>query len=204
MKPLVKICGITRVEDAALAVSLGASFVGAIRVPRSPRRVTVDEARALFSLVGASAHRVLVFREHPLEDVLAESRSSGADWVQLYDAREKDVRRLEEAGLRVLKAYRMEERAIELPAFEWEPMAERPALLDVGGGGTGQSFDWRLLGSEAPPFTFVAGGIRPENVRSLLERHPYGIDVSSGVERAPGVKDEAKLRSLFDHIGSRG
>jgi indole-3-glycerol phosphate synthase/phosphoribosylanthranilate isomerase len=203
MKPLVKICGLTRTADAELAVSLGAQFVGAIRVASSPRRVSLDEARALFSAVGAKAHRVLVFREHRIADVLTESRAAGADWVQLYDAREKDLRCLEEAGLRVLTVYRMEPEATELPAFDGEPMAERPALLDVGPGGTGRSFDWRLLGSEAPRFTFVAGGIRPENVSELLEHHPYGIDVSSGVEREPGVKDERKLRSLFDRIEER-
>jgi phosphoribosylanthranilate isomerase len=78
---------------------------------------------------------------------------------------------------------------------------DTPALLDVGGGGSGRSFDWDLLGTEAPPFTFVAGGIRPENVEALLEHRPYGIDLASGVESEPGVKDEEKLRELFDRIG---
>jgi phosphoribosylanthranilate isomerase len=201
MSPLVKICGLKRVEDAELAVSLGASFVGAVRTRDSPRRVSVEEARALFSRVGSKAAPVLVFRDYTLEDVLSDARASGADWVQLYHASDSDVRRIESEGLHVLQVYAMSEHARQLPAFSREPAADRPALLDVGGGGSGQTFDWSLLGSKAPGFTFVAGGIRPENVSALLERRPYGIDLSSGVEREPGVKDEGKLRKLFDRIG---
>ena len=200
MRPLVKICGLKRVEDAELAVSLGASFVGAVRTRSSPRRVSVEEARALFSRVGSKAARVLVFRDYTLEAVLSEARAAGADWVQLYHAQDSDVRCIESEGLHVLKVYAMSEDARRLPLFSRVPAADRPALLDVVGGGSGRSFDWDLLGAAAPAFTFVAGGIRPENVSELLEHAPYGIDLSSGVEREPGVKDEGKLRMLFERI----
>jgi len=200
MRPLVKICGLKRAEDAELAVSLGANLVGAVRTPSSLRRVSVDEARALFSRIGSNAARVLVFRDVPLEEVLSDARASGADWVQLYHTSDSDVRRVESEGLRVLRVYDLSEEALRLPAFSAKPSADRPALLDVGGGGSGRSFDWALLGDEAPRFTFIAGGIRPDNVEDLLGHRPYGIDLSSGVEREPGVKDEAKLRRLFDRI----
>jgi len=201
MSPLVKICGIKRVEDAELAVSLGAHFVGAVRSAASPRRVSVEEARALFSKVGSKAARVLVFRDYILEDVLSDASTSGADWVQLYDASESDMRHVESEGFHVLQVYAMSEDARRVPAFSRKPAADRPALLDVGGGGSGRTFDWNLLGTKAPGFTFVAGGIRPGNVSDLLEHLPYGIDLASGVEREPGVKDEGKLRELFDRIG---
>jgi phosphoribosylanthranilate isomerase len=204
MRPVVKICGLKRVEDAELAVSLGANLVGSVRTPSSPRRVSLDEARALFSRVGSSAARVLVFRDVPLEEVLTDARAAGADWVQLYDASDSDVRRVEDAGVRVLRVYAMSEKSEGLPAFPSEPSKERPALLDVSGGGSGRRFDWDLLGAAAPAFTFVAGGIRPDNVSDLLEHRPYGIDLSSGVERAPGVKDEEKLRRLFERIEGKG
>ncbi len=200
MRPLVKICGLKRAEDAELAVSLGADFVGAVCTADSPRRVSVEEARALFARVGSRAARVLVFRDFTLEDVISDASTSGADWVQLYDASDSDVRRVEDAGFRVLRVYTMSEQAKGLPEFASEPAADRPALLDVGFGGSGRTFDWSLLGTKAPGFTFVAGGIRPENVSDLLERLPYGIDLSSGVEREPGVKDEGKLRKLFERI----
>jgi phosphoribosylanthranilate isomerase len=200
MRPLVKICGLKRAEDAELAVSLGADLVGAVRTPSSPRRVSIEEARALFSRIGSKAARVLVFRDVPLDEVLVDARAASADWVQLYQATDSDVRRVESEGVRVLRVYDLSDEALRLPAFSAKPSAGRPALLDVGGGGSGRSFDWDLLGSGAPAFTFVAGGIRPENVEELLAHRPYGIDLSSGVEREPGVKDEAKLRRLFERI----
>ena len=201
MRPLVKICGLKRVEDAELAVSLGASFIGAVRASGSPRAVSLGEASDLFATVGSNAARVLVFRDTAAEEVLKEARAAGADWVQLYGSSDSDVRLLEGEGLRVLRVYGLREGAKALPAFAGKPSESRPALLDVGGGGSGRRFDWGLLGAEAPPFTFVAGGIGPENVEDLLERRPYGIDLSSGVEREPGVKDEGLLRRLFDRIG---
>jgi len=142
-----------------------------------------------------------VFRDVPLEEVLSDASTSGADWVQLYHASDSDVRRVESEGLRALRVYDLSEEVRRLPAFATEPSADRPALLDVVGGGSGRRFDWDLLGAAAPAFTFVAGGIRPENVDDLLDHRPYGIDLSSGVERGePGLKDEAKLRRLFDRI----
>lgn len=200
MRPLVKICGLRRVQDAELAVALGATHVGAVRTPESPRRASLDEARAIFDRVASKATRVLVFRDVPIEGVVRDASSSGADWVQLYGGSDADFERLESEGFRVLRVYRVEEDSRALPAL-LDSSDARPALLDVAGGGTGRRFDWRLLGSEAPPFTFVAGGIRAENVEELLLHRPHGVDLSSGIERAPGVKDEEKLRMLFDRIG---
>jgi phosphoribosylanthranilate isomerase len=200
MMPLVKICGLRRVQDAELAVALGATHVGAVRTPTSPRRASLDEARRIFDRVASKATRVLVFRDVPIECIVGDARSSGADWVQLYRGSDRDFERLESEGLRVLRVYRVEEDARALPALP-DSSDVRPALLDVSGGGTGRRFDWRLLGSEAPPFTFIAGGIRAENVEELLAHRPYGVDLSSGVERVPGVKDEEKLRGLFERIG---
>ncbi|MGH9324720.1 MAG: phosphoribosylanthranilate isomerase [Vicinamibacteria bacterium] len=198
---LVKICGLKRVEDAELAVSLGASLVSAVRTESSPRRASVEEARAIFSAVGSRAIKVLVFRDSPIEDVVRDAEESGAEWVQLYDATEPELERVESGGFRLLRVYRIQEDAHTLPGFACEPEEDRPALLDVGGGGSGLRFDWGLLGRKAPPFTFIAGGVRPDNVEELLSHRPYGIDLSSGVERAPGVKDEEKLSRLFEAIG---
>ncbi len=204
MRPFVKICGLKRVEDAELAVSLGANFVGTVRAADSPRSASLSEARAIFSRIGARAGRVLVFRDYDLEDVLSDAHATGADWVQLYLPPLSDVRALESEGLRVLQVYPMSEDSRRLPPFSREPAEDRPALLDLGGGGSGRTFDWSLLGTAAPPFTFVAGGIAPENVGRLLERRPYGIDLSGGVEREPGVKEEGKLRKLFEQIEGKG
>jgi phosphoribosylanthranilate isomerase len=75
-------------------------------------------------------------------------------------------------------------------------------LLDVGDGGSGRSFRWEILGDEAPRGVFIAGGIRPDNVAALLSHHPYGIDLSSGIESSPGVKDPKSMTAFFEAVRS--
>lgn len=199
--PFVKICGLMRAEDAALAVALGASHVGVVRAPSSPRCTSVDQARAIFDRIGESAERVLVFKGVPVESIAEDAASTGASVVQLYDHDDEAVASLERSGLTVLRVFRMDESATRLPERP-EPSARRPNLLDVGGGGSGRSFDWSLLGTLAPDHTFIAGGIRPDNIASLLSHAPYGIDLASGVETSPGIKDASKMRRLFEEIRS--
>lgn len=200
MKPLVKICGLTRAEDAHLAVALGATHIGAVRTESSPRSLSPDKARELFAVAQGSVETVYVFRDVPLQQVIRDAKLSGASGVQLYGAAEQDVEAVASEGFRVYRVYGMEEDASSLPKLEPTPTDARPALVDVGGGGSGRRFDWSLLGERAPDATFIAGGIRPENVGALLKHHPYGIDIASGVESAPGVKDADKLRALFAEV----
>ena len=200
MRPFVKICGITRPEDAMLAASLGATHIGAVRSPTSPRSVSVEKARAIFDAVSDRVETVFVFRGVPIDEVLEDAAASGAPSVQLYDAEEANVRAAEAAGFRVYRVFGMDEDSRALPVPDPPPSLTHPAILDVGGGGSGRRFDWALFGARAPEATFIAGGIRPGNVRELLSYLPYGIDLASGIESAPGVKDEAKLRALFEEV----
>lgn len=199
MTPFVKICGVTRADDAALAVSLGASHIGVVRVAASPRSVSAEKAREVFDAAG-DVEKVLVYRHVSVTRAIRDARLSGATGIQLYDASPDDVHAVASEGFRLVRVYRMEEDATELPRFEPVPSEDRPALLDVGGGGSGRRFDWTLLGDHAPHATFIAGGIRPENVRALKAYRPYGIDLASGVESAPGVKDPSRLRALFEEV----
>jgi indole-3-glycerol phosphate synthase/phosphoribosylanthranilate isomerase len=200
VRPLVKICGLTRPGDARLAVSLGATHIGVVRTESSPRSVSAELAREVFDVARGKAETVFVFKDVPLSQVIEDARVSGASGVQLYDASDDDVRAVASEGYRVYRVYRMDEASSSLPRFDPPPSESQPALLDVGGGGSGRSFDWSLFGMRAPEATFIAGGIRPDNVRSLLKYQPYGIDLASGVESRPGVKDEAKLRALFKEV----
>lgn len=200
MKPLVKICGLTRAEDAALAVQLGATHVGVVSMASSPRSVDADGARRVFEAVEGLAETVLVMRDLSVAQMVRRARESGTGTVQLGEASDEDVRGVEAEGFRVFRVYRMDEGSSILPALEPEPSERQPALLDVGSGGTGRRFDWSLLDPCAPRWTFIAGGIRPDNVRELLKKKPYGIDLASGVESAPGIKDESKLRAFFSEV----
>ena len=203
MKPLIKICGLTRPDDARLAVALGATHIGAVRSESSSRGVSAAHARDIFQAAEGKAETVFVFKDIPLRQVIEDANVSGAKGVQLYDASDEDVRALASEGYRVYRVYRMEPDSSSLPRFEPPPTEAQPALLDVGGGGSGRRFDWTLLGERAPRATFIAGGIRPDNVGALLKHRPYGIDLASGVESAagvPGEKDENKLRALFEEV----
>lgn len=198
--PLVKICGLKRVEDAELAVSLGATHVGVVRARSSPRVASIQQAKAIFDAVSSKATKVLVFRDVAIDQVAEDAAATGADWIQLYGAAESDLIRLTSEGFRVLRVYGMSAESTALPQFSFDPSEDQPVLLDVGTGGSGRRFDWSLLNEAAPPFTFIAGGIRPENIEELLQHRPYGIDLASGVESGPGVKDEGKLQELFHRI----
>lgn len=197
MRPLVKICGLTRPQDARLAVELGATHVGVVLAPNSPRRVTPEQARTVFQAAGAMATPVLVFgREAPVTIVhLAEF--TGALHVELYGFDEEEAQLVERAGLTVYRVYSVAPEADRLPSFRSEPRPDRPAVLDAGGGGSGRTFRWELLAPQAPHATFIAGGIGPDNVLALLRYTPYGLDLSSGVESTPGVKDPERLRLFF-------
>jgi phosphoribosylanthranilate isomerase len=214
----VKVCGVRRVADARLAVALGAEWVGCVRAADSPRCATVGEVEAIRCAIEERARVVVVGRVRAGErsetgeaseerDVVAalvrEAKSVGADAVQIHGASHDALARVRDAGLVAWRVVALAREATELPRelapeSESESPIDAPVLLDVGAGGSGTPFDWRLLGRVAPPRIWIAGGITPDNVASLLARSPFGIDVSSGVESAPGIKDEGRLRALFE------
>lgn len=201
MKTPVKICGIKRVRDARLAVKLGASMIGCVMVKDSKRRVTPAQAKALVRAVGKTVPVVLVFRNAAEAEVVDATKRTDAKTVQVLDAPEALYARLESRGLRVIRARQVPAGAKRLPRLSPAPRADRLYLLDSGTGGTGKTFNWKAIGKRAPKHVFIAGGVNPDNVGELMKLKPYGIDLASGVEASPGVKDPAKLRALFAAIG---
>ena len=202
MKPLVKICGLTRPEDARLAVRLGATHVGCVMAPETPRCVSMEQARNVFRAAGDGVRHVLVFRRQDASMILEMARGVRTTDVQLHEMQEEDALLLEKEGMTVYRVKRVDSEIETLPVLTPEPTPERPVLLDVGGGGSGATFRWKILGDEAPHGVFIAGGIRPDNVAALLSHHPYGVDLSSGVESSPGVKDGARLTAFFEAVAS--
>jgi len=200
----IKICGITREEDAALAVELGADFLGFIFARESPRYVTPKHARAISVSCGAagsqpadssgglrarrSTRTVGVFRNASADEIRRTIDIAHLDYIQLHG----DFHALD---LPTIHAFHVKE---TLP----DTSTSADYVLFDTGGGTGRTFDWSLLEDypRTKPF-FLAGGITPDNVAEAIERtKPFAIDVASGVERAPGVKDHDKLRALFARV----
>ena len=198
----VKICGITRAEDALAAEAFGADAVGFV-FAKSPRRVSVVRAKGLITRLGPWISKTGVFVNVSTEEIFRTARRCGLDTVQLHGNEVfSQVRALRAKGLRVIKAFRIHDEKDLKRAAQYRADA---ILLDtaVAGiyGGTGKSFDWGLLRnfkSQSP--VIVSGGLNGANVKKLLQRFtPYGVDVSSGVEKALGIKDFGQIKEFIRH-----
>jgi len=196
----VKICGITRPADASAAVEAGANALGFVFWPNSPRFVDPYAARAIVGKLPPFVVPVGVFVNQPVEYVRGVAALVGLGAVQLHG--DEDPAYL--AGIRyaVIKAVSVGDRPDQLD--QWSPRTM--LLLDVrdpvARGGTGRTIDWTAAASIARRRrSLLAGGLSPDNVAEAIALvQPYGIDVSSGVERSPGVKDPARIRALFEAV----
>jgi phosphoribosylanthranilate isomerase len=202
MPTRVKICGITRAEDASLAVELGAAALGFNFYPPSPRYVAPAEARSVVGRLPSLLMTVGVFADETAsERVAAVAREAGVTAVQLHGPRFPAA-----TTMGPLEGYRLIRAVTIGDGFRPEDLRELRAgafLLDAFDadlrGGTGKTFDWKLA-REAKRFgpIILAGGLTPENVgQAVREARPFAVDVASGVELAPGKKDPAKLRAFF-------
>jgi phosphoribosylanthranilate isomerase len=217
--PLVKICGLVRPEDARLAASLGAAWVGVVLVPGTPRARTAEHARALGEAAAAAARGAgeasdgvslaIVVADPEPAAAAAAARASGARALQLHGSETPDtLERLRDLGdWELWKALRVRSGDEILPAAErWAGAAD---LLLLDGwhpdrqGGTGTVFDWDALEAVRDQWPAglrlgVAGGLRPENVAEACVRlRPHLVDTSSGVEAAPGQKDPDLLQAFL-------
>jgi phosphoribosylanthranilate isomerase len=202
----VKICGITSPEDAQRAAEAGADAVGFVFWPKSPRRVDAAAARRIGEALPPSVVRVGVFVDAPREELVRTADEAGLDLLQLHGSEPPE----DLAGLprRAWKAVRVASGFAPQSALQYEGRAAG-ILLDThreaAPGGTGETFDWSLVREvrRRAGFVVLAGGLRPDNVKEALQAvGPDGVDVSSGVERAPGRKDPAKIRAFVDAVRS--
>ena len=191
----IKICGITGPEDACLAVEAGADALGFNFVPGTPRCVAPEIAGAIIAGLPPFVTTVGVFLDQPLEEVLRAAAVAGVGAVQLHGTEGADFAR--RIPLKVIKAIALSDRA-GLAAMVGYPA--HAFLLDShragSAGGTGQTFPWDLaLEARRHGRILLAGGLTPENVAEAVRRvRPFAVDVASGVERRPGVKDPQKVR----------
>jgi phosphoribosylanthranilate isomerase len=199
----IKICGLTREEDALLCSEQGADFLGFIFVPSSPRFVEPEKAAEIASRVREKENHpkiVGVFRDASNDYIREINTLVGFDLVQLAGSETDDAVR--DLGIAAVKTIRVGD---TLPDTHGCPNAAW-LLFDTydehRAGGTGRRFDWSLLAlyERSKPF-FLSGGIDPDNIVAAISLvRPDAIDLSSGVESAPGVKDPEKVVRLFERV----
>lgn len=206
MKPVVKICGLTRVDDALAAANEGAAYLGMIFFPGSARCVDLERARAIAEAVRRRFSRdeqrprlVGVFVNQEIELMVDVADAVGLDLLQLHGNESPNVaaRTLKP----FIKAFRVSDSIPETGGYacDW-------VLFDTyspkSAGGTGETFRWELLDQwPRNQKFFLAGGLTAANVAEAIARvAPDGIDVASGVEEAPGFKSHEKIRKLFEAI----
>ena len=198
-----KICGITRIEDALIAAEAGADAIGLVFYAKSPRAVSIQQARDIVAALPAFVTTVGLFvnaSREELNDVLA---GVALDLLQFHgDETPAECESYQRPYIKALRVKPGDDIA-QLAA----PYAKaRGILLDtyVPGvpGGTGAAFDWSLVPSGLPQPVILAGGLSAANVQAAIEQvRPYAVDVSGGVEAGKGIKDAAKIRAFMQAVG---
>jgi phosphoribosylanthranilate isomerase len=199
MKTRVKICGITNHADAQAAVEAGADALGFNFYEKSPRHISLEKAAEISKQLPPFVMRVGVFVNAPEDFVLRTIREGNLTMLQFHGDEPPEF--CTQFGLMTMKAFRIRdaESLKQIPNYQTEAY-----LLDAhsksGLGGTGETFNWDLA-VEAQKLgkpIFLAGGLTPENVAGAVRQvQPFAVDVSSGVESAPGKKDAAKVRAFI-------
>lgn len=202
MPTRIKICGITRIEDALAAATAGADAIGLVFAEKSPRRISLEQARAIAASLPPFVTTVALF-------VNADSRAVGQvieqvrpDCLQFHGDEPPDF--CVGFGLPWLKAARVRA-GVDLLQFAARYAAAQGLLLDAyspaAHGGTGERFDWGLIPAGLPRPVLLAGGLTPANVgEAVRDVRPWAVDVSSGVEAAPGIKDAAKIGAFVKEV----
>jgi phosphoribosylanthranilate isomerase len=194
----IKVCGLTRAEDAARAMEAGADALGVV-FAESPRQVDLEQAKAVLGSTPGYIRRVGVFADQPIELIREAVAALRLDWVQLSGSEPAELARSVESN--VVKAIHVTDEGElqnnkDYPAHAF--LLDSPPL-DGQMGGTGRTFDWSKAGVLPWPLdrVIVAGGLTPDNVGlAIRQLRPGGVDVSSGVESEPGVKDASMIEAF--------
>jgi len=201
MRTRVKICGMTRVQDVQAACEAGADAIGLVFYPPSPRCLTHAQARALRDALPPFVTPVALFVDPSREQVeqVVEEVRPGA--LQFHGDEPPEF--CERFGLPYLKACRIRE-GVDLLEYLRPYKGASGWLADAfveAYGGVGETFDWSLVPHQRPRPLILSGGLTSDNVRKAIHRvRPWGVDVSSGVESAKGIKDAAKIAAFMAEV----
>jgi phosphoribosylanthranilate isomerase len=198
----IKICGLRRCEDALVAAHAGAHAVGMVFYANSPRRVEVTRAAEICVALPPFVTSVGLFVNPTAEEVKTTLRQVPLDLLQFHGDEAADF--CAQFGRPYLKAVRMRSE-VDLLQYAAQYRSAKALLVDafVDGkvGGTGQLFDWRLIPATLSLPLILSGGLTPQNVAEGVSAvRPWAVDVSSGVESAPGVKDAAKIIAFIKGV----
>ncbi len=198
----VKICGITNLQDATAAVDMGADLLGFNFYPKSPRYLTVEKAIEIIDQIPTFVDTAGIFVNPTIEEIKEITDHGFLNWIQLHgDETPQFCDTLKWFHVKTIKAIRVKSAedianieqfhtdAILLDAFNSKPY-----------GGTGETFDWDLIGDINSKRIFLAGGINHENAADAVRLGVYGIDDFRGIDSSPGKKDHEKMRQLFENI----
>ena len=203
LRTRIKFCGITRAEDALAAAALGVDALGFIFVPGSPRCLTLDAAVAIRRRLPPLLSVVTLLRNPDSDEVWETIDAMQPHLLQFHGEETPDF--CAGFGLPYLKAVAM--RGLQRPLAEIaRDYADAAALLLDGHapgelGGQGKSFDWAAIAADVHKPLILAGGLNPHNVATAIRlAHPYAVDVSSGIESKPGIKDSGKMEAFVRHV----
>lgn len=199
MVPKVKICGITSIEDALFVADMGAHAIGFIFYKFSKRYVQPEKARGIVKKLPVFVSKVGVFVDNPFEEIMEIKRFVMLDRIQVYD--EGLLERLD-PNITIM-GYRIKDEKDIMRAKRSRAFPLLDAFHESLYGGIGLSFDWALIKDFGRPF-ILAGGINPENIKSALSLKPYALDIASGCESAPGIKDPKKVAQVFNILNEKG
>ncbi len=204
MRTRVKICGFTRIEDAKAAACLGVDAIGLVFYPSSPRHVDIAKARSIVEALPPFVTVVGLFVDESPQRVVEVLQSVRIDLLQFHGDESPDF--CKAFGKPYIKAIRMKA-GIDLLRIASYYRSSSGLLLDADDpqakGGTGKGFDWAMIPLGCPLPVILAGGLSPSNARNALcQVKPYGLDVSSGVELAKGVKDADKMAAFINEVHS--
>ena len=206
----MKICGLTREEDLAIAVSMGADAVGfLVGVPESPRNLTLKRAENLLSKVPIFIDKVVVTPPKSIEWLLEVNNMLKPSAIQIHGKNELDSKIIQNSikDTRLIKTIYVTKNSLNKKIIEYLKTFDA-ILLDSFNktqyGGTGKVHDWKLsrqIKKALEPIPVIlAGGLTPDNIKeAILTVKPYAVDVASGVESNPGIKDDKKIRTFIEN-----
>jgi phosphoribosylanthranilate isomerase len=210
----VKICGMTNLEDALVAVEAGADAVGFVFYEKSPRNISVEAAREIVEKLPESVEKVGVFVNEMEGSLCDVADRIGLTSIQMHgdneDPHVADLVVAKRPTLKIIAAISMSQERPDGWAMMWDPDSIHAFLVDSGDsskhGGTGDAFNWRasvpaLENIKRLGVVVAAGGLTPENVGEAMRiLRPWGVDVASGVEVKPGKKDPEKVRAFVKAV----